>query len=126
MWSSPRLGAVNAAAVSLYFAPIWATQSLRALRSPYSGFEDQAHAMAAAYFRVLFDSGLDGLVHAVNVLAAIKFVVASVFLAYLVELARALVVGASRILTHWMPSLCSPAPQSCCGRGRRSAQAMAP
>ena len=88
-----RLGAVNAALVSLYFAPVWATQSLRALRSPYSGFEDQAHAVAAAYFRALFDLGLDGLVTAANVLAGIKFVVAAAFVAYLIEFARALVVG---------------------------------
>ncbi len=93
MWSSSRLGAVNAALVSLYFAPVWATQSLRALRSPYSGFEDQAHAVAAAYFRALFDLRLDGLVTAANVLAGIKFVVAAAFVAYLIEFARALVVG---------------------------------
>jgi hypothetical protein len=93
MWSSPRLGEANAALVALYFAPVWATQSLRALRSPAAGFEDQVHAIAAAYVRTLFDFGLDGLVCVANVLAGIKFVAAAAFAAYVIEFARAAVVG---------------------------------
>src|SRR5215471_16456568 len=76
MQSNLRLGAANAALVSLYFAPVWGTQAMRALTSPFSGFEDRAHAVAAGYFRALFDLDLDGLVRTANVLAGIKFVIA--------------------------------------------------
>jgi hypothetical protein len=93
MRSFPRLGAVNAALVSLYFAPVWGADAFRALTSPYYGFEDRVHATAAGYFRALFDFGLDGLVRTANVLAGIKFVVAIGFLAYLIDFARALAVG---------------------------------
>jgi hypothetical protein len=41
----------------------------------------------------LLDLGLTGLVHASNVLAGIKFVIAIGFLACLIDFARALVVG---------------------------------
>jgi hypothetical protein len=93
MRSNLRLGAANAALVSLYFAPVWGAQAMRAMTSPFSGFEDRAHAVAAAYFRAMFDFGLDGLVRTANVLAAIKFVIAIGFFAYLIDFARALVVG---------------------------------
>jgi hypothetical protein len=89
----PRLGAVNAALVSLCFVPAWGADALRALTSPFSGFEDRAHATAAGYFHGLFDLGMEGLVRTANVLAGIKFVVAIGFLAYLIDFARALVVG---------------------------------
>ncbi len=64
----------------------------RALTSPYNGFEDRVHATAAIYFRQLFDFGLDGLIRTANVLAGIKFVIATAFVAYLIEFARALVM----------------------------------
>ena len=41
----------------------------------------------------LFDLRLDGLMHAANVLAGLKLVIAAGFLAYAIEFARALVVG---------------------------------
>jgi hypothetical protein len=93
MQSFSRLGSVNAALVALYFAPVWGGESLRALTSPFHGFEDQAHAVAVGYFRALFDLHLAGLIHASNLLAGIKFVLAIGFLAYLIDFARALVVG---------------------------------
>src|SRR5689334_21146175 len=93
MRSVPRLGAVNAALVSLYFAPVWGIDAFRTLTSPYYGFEDRAHAVAASYFRALFDLGLDGLVRTSNILAGVKFVVAIAFMAYLIDFARALAVG---------------------------------
>src|SRR5262245_54274749 len=89
----PRLGAVNAALVSLYFAPVWGVDAVRTLTSPYYGFEDPAQAAAASYFRALFDLGLDGLLRASSVLAGIKFVIAVAFVAYLIDFARALAVG---------------------------------
>jgi len=93
MRSSPRLGAVNVALVALYFAPVWGGDGLRALTSPFHGFEDPVHAVAAAYFRELFNLGLVGLVHVSNALAALKFIIAIGFLAYLIDFARALAVG---------------------------------
>ena len=91
--SFPRLGAVNAALVSVYFAPVWAGEGLRALSSPFYGFEDRIHASAAAYYRALLDLGLNGLLHASTALATAKFVIAIGFLAYLIDFARAVVVG---------------------------------
>jgi hypothetical protein len=93
MRSFPRLGAVNAALVSLYFAPVWGTDAVRVLTSPYYGFADRAQAVAASYFRALFDLGLDGLAGASSLLAGIKFVVAVAFVAYLIDFGRALIVG---------------------------------
>lgn|SRR5262249_47138675 len=93
MRTLPRLGAVNAAIVALYFAPVWAADGLSALTSPFYGFENPAHAAAAAYFRGMFDFGLVGLVRTSSVLAAIKFVIAVGFVAYLIDFARALAVG---------------------------------
>ena len=36
----PRLGFLNLALVSLYFAPIWAREALRILLLPYRAFEE--------------------------------------------------------------------------------------
>jgi hypothetical protein len=93
MRSFPRLGSVNAALISLYFAPIWGIDAVRALTSPYYGFEHRVHAAAVGYFRALFDLGLDGLVRTSTVLAGIKLVIAVAFVAYLIDFARALLVG---------------------------------
>jgi hypothetical protein len=89
----PRLGAVNLALLAIYFMPLWGREALRALMSPYGGFEDRAHAAAVVYFRELFDFGLDGLMRTSNVLAGLKLVIAAGFVAYLIEFARALAVG---------------------------------
>ena len=92
MRSVPSLGSAKVALISLYFVPIWGGDALRALTSPFHGFEDRVHATAAIYFRQLFDFGLDGLVRTSNVLACIKFVVAIAFVAYLIDFARAVVM----------------------------------
>jgi phage shock protein PspC (stress-responsive transcriptional regulator) len=88
-----RLGAVNAAIVAVYFTLVWGADALRFLRSPFHGFEERVHATAAAYFRALFDCGLDGLIRISNALATIKFLVAAGFLAYLIEFLRASATG---------------------------------
>ena len=93
MRSFPRLDAVNAAIVALYFAPVWGGDGLRALISPFHGFDDRVHAVAASYLREVLDLGLTGLMHTSSVLAGLKFVIAIGFLAYLIDFARALVVG---------------------------------
>ena len=92
MRSRFRLGPTNLALISLYFAPLWAADALRALLSPYSGFEDRAHAGVAIYVRQIFDLGLDGLMRTSSVLAGIKLVIAVAFLAFLIEYLRAVVV----------------------------------
>jgi hypothetical protein len=79
--------------VSLYFAPAFGSDAIRALLSPYRGLEDRVQAAAAAYVGRLFDAGLNGLTNASSVLAGIKLVIAAGFLAYLIEFARALAVG---------------------------------
>jgi hypothetical protein len=90
MRSNPGLGLVNFALVSAYFVPAWGHDALRVLTSPYNGFEDRAHAVAAIYFRDLFDLGLAGLIRTSEMLAALKMVITAAFLAYLIEFARAL------------------------------------
>ena len=92
MRSIPRLGPANLALVSIYFAPVWGRDAVRALISPFGGFEDRTQGAAANYVRQIFDLGLDGLMRASNVLAAVKLVIAAAFVAYLIEFARALVV----------------------------------
>jgi len=93
MRSAARLGPYNAALVALYFAPVWGREAIKSLTSPFNGFEDRAMGTAAAFFRQLFDLNLDGLIRASSLLAGIKLVVAAGFVAYLIEFARALVVG---------------------------------
>jgi hypothetical protein len=88
----PRLGTVNAALISLYFIHVWGVDAIRALRSPFYGFEDQLQGVAASYFRTLFDLHLDGLVRVSIALASTKLIVAVGFLAYLIDFARALVI----------------------------------
>jgi hypothetical protein len=92
MRSYLKLGPANLALISLYFAPVWGRDAVLALISPYSGFEDPVQAAAANYFRQMFDLGLDGLMRASNVLAAVKLVIAAGFVAYLIEFARSLAV----------------------------------
>jgi hypothetical protein len=93
MRSPPRLGAVNAALISIYFAPVWGTDAFRALTSPMYGLQERAHVAAAGYYRALFDFGVEGLVRTSYLLSGLKFVVAIGFAAYLIDFARALVVG---------------------------------
>jgi hypothetical protein len=88
----PRLGAVNAAIISLYFSSVWGIDALRALLSPYYGFEHKAQAVAAGYYRALFDFHLDGLARVAYALSGIKFVIAVGFVAYLIDFTRAFVV----------------------------------
>ncbi len=93
MRSAPGLGAANLALIAVYFAPVWGHDALRALRSPYCGFEYKAQAVAASYYGAMYDLGLDGLAWTSSLLAGAKLVIAFAFLAYLIDFARALVVG---------------------------------
>lgn len=93
MRTFPRLGAVNLALISLYFAPLWGADAMRTLTSPFNGFEDRVHAAVALYFRHLFDFTLLDFIRVSNLLGGIKLVVAAGFVAYLIEFARALATG---------------------------------
>jgi hypothetical protein len=93
--SYSRLGSCNAAIVAIYFAAVWGRDGLRILGSPFHGFEDPLQATAAAYWRALFDFNLDGLIRISNGLAALKFLIAAGFFAYLLEFLRATVTGKS-------------------------------
>ena len=85
MRTGPGLGLTNLALVSAYFVPAWGHAALRALTSPYGGFEDRAHSLAAIYIRDLFDFGLAGMIRTSQMLAGIKMVITAAFLAYLIE-----------------------------------------
>jgi hypothetical protein len=87
-----KLGPANLALISLYFVPVWGRDAVRALISPYGGFEDRVQAAATNYVRQMFDLGLDGIMRVSNILAALKLVIAAAFVAYLIEFARALVI----------------------------------
>ena len=91
MRTGPGLGLTNLALVSAYFVPAWGHAALRALTSPYGGFEDRAHSLAAIYIRDLFDFGLAGMIRTSQTLAGIKLVITAAFVAYVIEFARALV-----------------------------------
>ena len=65
----PRLGFLNLALVSLYFAPIWAREALRILLLPYRAFEDRSHAVVAIWLREAFDLTLEGLMRISGALA---------------------------------------------------------
>ena len=89
----PRLGSLNLALVSLYFAPVWGREALRILLLPHRAFEDRSHAAVVIWLREVFDLGLEGLLRLSGTLAGLKLVIAAGFLAYLIEFARAVAVG---------------------------------
>jgi hypothetical protein len=88
----PRLGSLNLALVSLYFAPIWGREALWILLAPYRAFEDRSHAAVAIWLREVFDLTLEGLLRISGALAGLKLVIAAGFLAYLIEFGRAVAV----------------------------------
>ncbi len=90
---SKSLGAANLALVSLYLAPLWGADALRALLSPFNGLNDRVHVATLTYAREFFGFGFQGLIGTVNVLAGLKLVIAAGLIAYLIEFVRAMVVG---------------------------------
>jgi len=89
------LGSVNLALVSLYFIPVWGRDAVRVLVSPYHGLEQRVHAAATIYVGELFNLGLSGFAVTSSVLAGVKLVIAAAFVAYIIEFARAWVMGRS-------------------------------
>ena len=92
MRSFSRLGTANLALLTLYFVPIWGADAVRALKSPFSGFEDRAYGAMANYLQHVFGFGLDGLLWTSNMLAGIKLVAVAGLVAYGIEFARSLVM----------------------------------
>jgi hypothetical protein len=93
MRSFPRLGQANVALAALYFVPVWGVDAIRALKSPFSGFEDRVHGTTANFLHQVFGFGLDGLVWTSNVLAGVELVAVAGLVAYVIEFARSIVIG---------------------------------
>jgi hypothetical protein len=93
MRSVPRLGQANLALAALYFVPVWGVDALRALKSPFSGFEGRVYGTMANFLHQVFGFGLDGLVWTSNVLAGVELVAVAGLLAYVIEFARSIVIG---------------------------------
>ena len=87
------LGSVNLTLVSLYFIPAWGRDAVRVLISPYHGLEQRVHGPAALYLRDLFDLSFSAVALTSNALAGIKLVIVAAFTAYLIEFARAWLMG---------------------------------
>lgn len=87
------LGSVNLTLVSLYFIPAWGRDAVRVLISPYHGLEQRVHGPAVLYLRDLFDLSFSALAMTSNALAGIKLVIVAAFTAYLIEFARAWLMG---------------------------------
>ena len=119
----PRLGSVNAALVALYFAPVWGRDGLRALISPFHGFEDRVHAAAASYYRELFDLGLSGLLNTSNALAGSNSSSPSGFWRILSTLPARWRLAAIPTVRRSISCWSLRASRSCCGHGPLSAAA---
>jgi hypothetical protein len=89
----PRVGQVNAVPVSLYFAPIWGVEALRSLLSPVYGLDDRVNLAAAAFYNHMFDFGRTGFAGTASLLAGIKLLAASLFVAYVIDFSRGVAIG---------------------------------
>ena len=92
MRSFTRLGAANLALLPLYFVPVWGADAVRALRSPFGGFEDRTYGALAHYLQQVFGFGVDMLLWTSNGVAAFKLLAVAGLVAYGIEFARSLVM----------------------------------
>src|SRR5262245_17775390 len=86
------LGSANLALVSLYFAPVFGREAVQALLSPHRGLGERVQAAAIVPLGHWLNFGLDELTTASGVLAGLKLVIATGFVVYLIDFARALAV----------------------------------
>src|SRR4051794_8494292 len=93
MRSFPRLGQANLALAALYFVPVWGADAVRALKSPFSGFEGRVPGTTANFLHQVFGFGFDGFVWTSNVQAGGELVAVAGLVAYLIEFARSVVIG---------------------------------
>jgi len=87
----PRLGPYNLALAACYFAPVWSSEAIRALTSPYAGLTDPMHAAAAIRLRALLGLAPEQLLDVASYLAAFKLVIVASLVAYVIEFSRAIV-----------------------------------
>ena len=90
---APRLGPYNLALAACYFAPVWSSEAIGALMSPYVGLTNPIHAGAAIRLRVLLGFGPERLFDVASGLAAFKLVVVASLVAYVIEFSRAIVAN---------------------------------
>ena len=89
----PRLGPYNLALAACYFAPVWSSEAIGALTSPYVGLTDPIHAGTAIRLRVLLGLAPEQLFDVAGYLAAFKLVVVASLVAYVIEFSRAIVAN---------------------------------
>ena len=85
----PRLGPYNLALAVCYVAPVWASEAVTCLTSPYAGLTDPIHAAAAIRLRTLLDLAPERLFDVASYLAAFKLIVVASLVAYVIEFSRA-------------------------------------
>ena len=88
---APRLGPYNLALAACYFAPVWSSEAIGALTSPYVGLTDPIHAGAAIRLRGFLGFAPERLFDVASCLAAFKLVVVASLVAYVIEFSRAIV-----------------------------------
>jgi hypothetical protein len=92
MRSFSRLGTANLALLPLYFVPVWGADAVRALKSPFGGFEGRMDGAMANYLQQVFGFGTDLLLWISNGVAAFKLLAVAGLVAYGIEFARSLVM----------------------------------
>jgi hypothetical protein len=90
---APRLGPYNLALAACYFAPVWTSEAIGALTSPYVGLTDPIHAGAAIRLRGFLGFAPERLFDVASCLAAFKLVVVASLVAYVIEFSRAIVAN---------------------------------
>ena len=89
----PTLGPYNLALAACYFAPVWSSEAVRALTSPYAGLTDPMHAGAAIRLRALLGLAPEQLSDVASYLAAFKLIVVAALVAYVIEFSRSVLTA---------------------------------
>ncbi len=87
----PSIGQFNVALIALYVIPVWGRDAARVFISSVYGLDDRAHLVASAFYMRLFN--LHGLPQVATVLAGLKLIMATVFLAYVIDVLRGVAIG---------------------------------
>jgi len=84
----PSVGHFNIALVAIYVVPLFGLQAVQALTSQVYGLDQPDMLAVATFYRQAFDLDPGGLAAVASTLAGIKLVIASLFLAVLVDFLR--------------------------------------
>ena len=84
----PSVGHVAAALIGLYFVPVFGLQALWALTSQVYGLDQPDMLAAVLFYRDAFALGPNAVAAVASLLAAVKLVMAGLFLAVTVDLLR--------------------------------------